>query len=158
MTILAPGSGTIKSTTYEAALIEALQILELAEEATPNPASVNFTDVSHSNTQKAFVFSVALPFETTISTDTGKPTNSAKAYITPVFVAGGGDIKSNYLTGAVLELCEKIQALERSQSINRMNIIYNTDTQVANITGSVPCVRSVNSSGAILTTVTPYLS
>lgn len=157
--LLAPGNGTLKSVSYEAALVEACQLLELAEETSISPDTVDFTDVSHNNTTKTFEISVALPF-TVALTGAGIPTISATAYIAPIFNNGGADIDATTLPGAVLELAQKIQITERSNSANpnNLNIVYNTDDGVATITASIPCVRSVTATGAILTTATPYLA
>jgi hypothetical protein len=150
--------GTIKSTSYEAAFVEACQLLELAEEASTTPDSVNFTDVSHDNTAKTFNITCALPF-TVALTSAGVPTFTPTTYVSPTFANGGGDIDATTLTGAVLQLAQTIQNTERSNASlpNNTNIVYNTDDGIATITASIPCVRSVTAAGAILNTVTTYL-
>ncbi|MEA5515532.1 hypothetical protein [Nodularia sp. UHCC 0506] len=153
-----PGTGTLKSVSVEAAFVEAAQLLELAEEAAPIATDVNFTDVSHDNTAKTFDIAASIPVDVTIS-PSGQPTFSATAYVSPAFTTGG-DINATSLPSAVLELAHLLQDAERASETNpnNINIQYDTDAGTASITASIPCVRSVEASGKVLTTVTPYLA
>lgn len=153
-----PGEGTLNSISLEAAFVEATQLLELAEEASPNPTAVNFTAVDHNNNTKLFNISCTMPVKVTMAG--GKPTfePDLTKHVSPAFLKGG-DISAESLCGAVLELAHKIQDTELANTANpnRVSIDYSTDNMTASITGSIPAVRSVSASGSIDTSVTPYL-
>ncbi|WP_138504073.1 hypothetical protein [Nostoc sp. PA-18-2419] len=160
MVALAPGTnGTLKSTSYEAALLEAAQLLELAEEGSVTPTTVNFTDVSLNNAAKTADITINLPVTLALSTTDGSIAITGDSYVTPTFANGGGDIKSTTLPAAVLELAQYLQALEVSTSgaPNNVNIVFNTEQKYAAITASLPAVKSIGSDGKIRVTVTPYL-
>jgi hypothetical protein len=156
--LLVPGTGTLKSVTYEVALIEAAQLLELAEESSPFPGNVDFTDVTHNNAAKTTTVTCSLPIAVTMAA--GKPTFATTNHVAPTFTNGGEDIESTSLCGAVLELAQKIQAEEKTNTANpnRINIQYDTDPGTASISATFSSVKTVTTTGAILHTVTPYLS
>ena len=156
--ILAPGNGTLKSITYEAALIEAAQLLELAEESSAFPTNVDFTDVAHNNAAKTTILTCSLPIAVVMTS--GKPTFGATNHVSPTFNNGGADIESTSLCGAVLELAQKIQAQEKTNTANpnNINIQYDTDPGTASISATFSSVKTVTAAGAILHVVTPYLA
>ncbi|MHC5737468.1 hypothetical protein [Nostoc sp.] len=160
MTTFAPGTnGTLKSTSYEAAFLEAAQILELAEEGSLTPTTVNFTDVSFNNAQKTADITINLPVTLAISSTDGSVRISGDAYVTPTFANGGGSVKSDTLPEAVLEIAQFLQSLEiaTSDAANNVNVTYNSEQRFAAITASLPAVKSVSADGSIKITVTPYL-
>ena len=161
MVAFLPGTnGTLKSTSYEAALLEAAQLLELAEEGSTNPTTVNFTDVSFSNATKIAAITINLPVTLVISSTDGSVKISADAYVTPTFANGGGSLKSDTLPEAVLELAQFLQSLEiaTSGAANNVDIIYNTEQRYAAITATLPVAKSINSDGSIKTLASSYLS
>lgn len=161
MVAFAPGTnGTLKSTSYEAALLEAAQLLELAEEGSTSPTTVNFTDVSFSNATKVAAITINLPVTLAISSTDGSVKISADSYVTPTFANGGGSLKSDTLPEAVLELAQFLQSLEiaTSGAANNVDIIYNTEQRYAAITASLPVVKSINNDGSIKTLASSYLS
>jgi hypothetical protein len=153
-----PGNGTLKSTSVEAALAEAMQLLELAEEASATPNEINFTDVSHNNASKVLNLTCNMPFELTTDVDGGSKINAVN-YVSFPFV-GGGDLKATTLPTAVLELAQKVQIKERSSTANRnlINLTYVTDTGVCSIIAAFDAVRSVSATGSIDTVAKPYLT
>lgn len=160
MVNLAPGTnGTLKSTSYEAAFLEAAQILELTEEGSTTPTTVNFTAVDLNNAQKTADITINLPVTFAISSTDGSVKIAGAAYVTPVFANGGGDIKSDTLPEAVLELAQYLQNLEiaTSGAANNVNITYNTESRFAAITASLPVVKSISADGSIKVVATPYL-
>lgn len=155
---LVPGTGTIKSVTYEAALMEAAQLLELAEESSSFPTNVDFTDITHNNAAKTTTLTCSLPIAVVMTG--GQPTFGATNHVNPTFSNGGEDIESTSLCGAVLELAQKIQAQEKTNTANpnNINIQYDTDAGTASISATFSSVKTVTTTGAILHTVSPYLS
>lgn len=161
MVTFAPGTGgTLNSTSYEAAFLEAAQILELIEEGSTTPTTVNFTSVDFNNAQKTADIIINLPVTFAISSTDGSVTIAGSAYVTPTFANGGGSIKSDTLPEAVLELAQYLQNLEiaTSGAANNVNIVYNTEASFAAITASLPVIKSINADGSININVTPYLA
>lgn len=160
MTTFNPGTGgTLKSVTWEAALFEAAQLLDKAEQAdTANTANLIAVDPNPAG--NTLDLNANLPFTISLDPTTGRPTVLASVYCTGTFTPGtGSDLKATNLQEAVLEIAQKIQNLEQAQSgTNRMDLTYVTDTLLCSIVTTNPCVPTVTSTGALLYTVTPYLS
>ncbi len=141
MAVLNPGTdGTLTSTTYEGAFVEACQLLQNAESDTDNIAVNYFTG---DNTVQ-----IAGTFPMVQSVDTnGKPIFSTTEFVTFTFANGGGDVKSTNLPNAVLELAQQLQVKEKSEadSSNNVQITYDTETEIITIAAELGVAFSVNS-------------
>ena len=160
MTTFNPGTGgTLKSVTWEAALFEAAQLLDTAEQADTANTS-NFIAVDPNPVGNTLDLNANLPFTVAIDSATGKPTISAFTYCVQSFTPGtGSDLKATTLQEAVLEIAQKVQNLEQSQGeTNRLNLIYNTDQLLCSIVTTNPYTVAINASGGLTYTAIPYLT
>ena len=68
------------------------------------------------------------------------------------------DIKSSTIEGGLLEIAQLLQAAEQAvtPAVNRIQITYNTDTNLVSITASLPIAATVGSTGKIEFVATPY--
>ncbi|MDJ0675513.1 MAG: hypothetical protein QNJ36_09065 [Calothrix sp. MO_167.B42] len=155
MAVLNPGTGgTLISTTYEGAFVEACQLLQNAESDTDNIAVNYFTG---DNTVQ-----IAGTFPMVQSVDTnGKPIFSTTEFVTATFANGGGDVKSTNLPNAVLELAQQLQVKEKSEadSSNNVQITYDTETEIITIAAQLGVAFSVNSTdGSTKVLTSAYLA
>lgn len=173
LTPFTPGTGgTIKSTSVEAALLEAALLQQEAETAyaagAPNPAitspstiAVNF--FTGDNTAQ---IQFAAPI-----TDTTDPVDGSikiavrQAVMVPVaaFAAGaGGDLKSTNMGGSILELIQKLSVEEGAETTPPTNgvqtLAVDLDAGTINVTVQLPIDISVTATGSVAILADPYLT
>lgn len=165
MAAIAPGSGgSIRSTTAESALVEAILFLKQCErDSAKNPngtQSVNFA-VTDSGLVFSGDFSIAA---NQTLTGTGSLAIAANPYLTSTgFTAGsGGTFKSATIEATVLEILMYLQHLEAdaTKNVNGRNFVtgtYNSDTRIYRGTFSLPVAVEIGSDGKAIFTATEYL-
>ncbi len=159
MAIFDPGTGgTLTSTTVEAAFIEACQLLQDEERAIEE--LTNNIAVNYFTCDNVVQIGGTFPLVQSIDEVTGKPTFSTTEFITTTFANGGGDLKSTNLPNAVLELAQKLQILEKTQTDapNNIQITYNTETELITIAAENPIQFSVNTDGSVKISAFSYLA
>jgi hypothetical protein len=165
MTVITPGTtGTLKSSTAEATLIEILTFIRNNERlSAKNPSNRRFVNVDYNHNTGLVVVSWTIPAITSI-TSTGTIETSASDYLTDVaFTSGtGGTFKSSGYTQTVLEVAEYLQLLEQdsSKNPNALNYIQsNYDSDTKNYSGNAQIPFNVElENGIPKIIVVPYLS
>lgn len=122
MSTITPGTtGSLKSTTLENALHEALLLCISYElSTTKNPLAtrniVMACDFSQNKVTGSFTFGLLVSVDST----TGTPTNTILEYLTNSGYApgGGGTIKSSIISAAIVEIAERIQIQDRNSLKN----------------------------------------
>lgn len=112
-----PGTGTLKSVTVEAALVEAMVALQIAEEAArvtdatiPNAVGVNFFTGDKTVTLAIADFPLV---RTNVAAGVAfKGINYFNAVPVPAFSNTGSDLLSTSLVQAVFELAQKLEIAE----------------------------------------------
>ncbi len=156
MTDFNPGTGgTLISTTYEAAFIEAAQRLQDAEAGTgtDNIAVAYFTGDNTVQVTGTF------PMVQSVGAD-GQPSFGTTEFVTTTFANGGGDLKSTNLPNAVLELAQQLQIKEKEQTgaEDKVQVTYTTETGVIAIAAELNVAYSVNpTDGSTKITTSTYL-
>ncbi len=112
-----PGTGTLKSTTVEAALVEAMVLLQIAEEAARliDPTILNVVGVNFFTGDKTVTLDIAQFPVVGVPTPSGtafKGVSYFNAVAQPTFVSGGSDLAVGDLFGAVVELALKLENAE----------------------------------------------
>lgn len=148
---------TLKSVSWEAALLEAAIKLEEAIAAAPNAAQINFVGTNSNDTTNTITITANLPLDFNVAPD-GRIVMGASAFVDSLFVSGG-DIKSATLPAAFLEIAQTIKNLERQSNIaSKVAIAYNSDRQFASINADFDINRVVGSDGSLTIYVVPYVN
>lgn len=149
-----PGtSGTLVSTTFEAAFVEASQLLQNAESDTDNIAVNYFTG---DNTVQV---AATLPLVQSVDSS-GKSVFSTSEFVSTTFANGGGDLKSTNLPNAVLELAQQLQVKEKAETDanDNVQVTYDTEAEIITIAAELGVTYSVNSDGTTKVTTSAYLA
>ena len=158
MATFVPGTGTIKSVTYEAAALEIAQRLQIAEnDADPDALSISYLPANTINiAQIAATLPVTFPEGTA-----GAVEVLADDYITlSGFTAGDStDLDATTAAGALLEIFSKLQTLEVASTTapNNIQITFDTEAGTATIAASLPVAFTVATDGTIKVAAVPYL-
>ncbi|PLZ95296.1 hypothetical protein CEN50_22835 [Fischerella thermalis CCMEE 5268] len=154
-----PGTGTLKSTSLEAAAMEAAQILQNAERASTVDPQPNNIAVNYFTGDNVVQVRATLPINQSVSAS-AQAVFVAEDYIGTSFSNGGGDLTSSTLPAAVLELFQRLQIAEKSASSNPNNITitYDTETEIATINAEMPVSFTVSSNGSVSIVAAPYLA
>lgn len=115
-----PGTGTLKSTTVESALVEAMVALQIAEEAARiiDPTIPNVVGVNFFTGDKTVTLDIGSIPVTNVNTPAGvsyQGVNYFNAVPVAPFVNTGSDLLSTSLFGAVVELALKVENAELAQ-------------------------------------------
>lgn len=166
MATVTPGTGaTIKSTTAEGQLIEALILAKISEQDTAlNPQNKNFiTSASDNYLTKFFTFNASFPVNQSID-EIGKIAYSAPNYFNnlPFTPGSNGTFKSENLPAYIIELVIYIQNLENiiaknPQGADNINGNFDTNGVVFSCSGNIPILVEQDSSGRTLISANPYL-
>lgn len=155
------GSGTIKSTTLEAAFVEIVQLAQDFEDAAISDGDLTTNNIALDflTGQKLTTITVTLP-ATFVSGAGGSVTvaaedyfNDIPGYVLPTLT--GPTFAGTHYAAVILELATEMQALETTD--NFVTSTFNFDTKTVAIAAQLPTVFSVGPTGAIVATVTPYL-
>ena len=120
--LFTPGTGTLKSTTVEGAFVEAMVMLQIAEEAARiiDPTIPDTIGVNYFTGDKTVTLAIgALPV-TAISTVNGvayQGDNYFNAVPLPAFSNAGTDLLATTLPGAITELALRIESVELLQPV-----------------------------------------
>ncbi|WP_088242337.1 hypothetical protein [Calothrix rhizosoleniae] len=156
MTAFNPGTdGTLISTTYEAAFIEAAQRLQDAEAGT----DVDNISVNYFTGDNTVQVNGTFPMTQSVGTN-GQPSFGTTEFVTTTFANGGGDLKSTNLPNAVLELAQQLQIKEKAQTgaEDKVQVTYTTETGLIAIAAELNVAYSVNQTdGSTKITTSTYL-
>lgn len=165
MAAIAPGSGgTLKSTTAESALVEAILFLVQCErDSAKNPNG--YRSLNYAVTDSGAVFSGDFSLSATQTlTGTGSLAIAANPYLTATgFSPGsGGTFKSTTIEATVLEILMFLQLLETdaTKNTNNRNFVtgtYNSDTRIYRGTFSLPVAMTIGPNGEAIVTANEYL-
>ncbi len=148
------------------AFVEACRKLNQAENAR-NAANTAVTprqniQMSANFDGNAYTIAASLPF--TISLVSGKPQINATDYLgAPYsdFVKGTSEVSSTTLPALVLELSQKVNALELSvpeaDRPNNLTIEYSSDAGVATIAATIPFTPTIGTAGEVTLTAIEYV-
>jgi hypothetical protein len=166
MATITPGTGgTLKSTTAEGVLVEALILQKINEnDATKNPSTtIDNISVSIDLDTQILSGSWTLPVTRTITT-TGRVEFTASEYLTGVtFAAGtGGTFKSTSNPGVIQECAEYLQILEANTAKNtqgKNNVTGNYSTDGLTYTGSlnISITPTLDTTGKLSVVAVEYL-
>lgn len=161
-----PGTGTLKSTTVEGAFVEALVLLQIAEEAArvidptiPNAIAVNY--FTGDKTVTVDIGSLPL-FSTTTAVGTSYAgANYFNNVPLPAFSNTGSDILATNLPAAVVELALIIEQRELAQIAtpekNVSTSSINTSTERFSFAAEFSVVMTQTATGATQFAPVPYL-
>lgn len=166
MATITPGTGgTLKSTTLEGALCEALKLLKgYEQDSTKNPANLNYVfSYNQDFVTNKIDATWSIPVQRLIDT-TGGTTYKCAEYLTNVgYAAGsGGTLKSTTLANVVLEISERIQELEanplkNTRALNQLTGSVQMDSLTFTGSFSGAIIGTPNTSGKTETTISEYL-
>lgn len=164
-TITAGTGGTLKSTTAEGVLVEALILQKINENDTAKNPSGTIDNISVSIDLDTQILSASwtLPVTRAITT-TGKVEFTASEYLTGVtFAAGtGGTFKSTSNPGVIQEAAEYLQIWEANTAKNtqgKNNVTANYSTDGLTYTGSftISITPTLDATGKLLIAPVEYL-
>jgi hypothetical protein len=150
------GGGDLGSTTLENAFVETVLRAEAFDLALTTPTGNITDDIAASGS--SITISAAIPVATSLVS--GKITLTATNFLSQVLDPGtGGTIVSTNYPAAILEIAEKIQALEVAQNKSVLNVIYNADAATVTVTGTFAMTRTIlDADGSQKLVATPYLT
>lgn len=147
---------TLKSISWEAALLEAATQLEEAISSSTNATEINFVGTVFNDAANTVSITANLPIEFN-RTEDGTIAVNATSFVTASFT-NGGDVKSATLPSALLEIAQTIKNLEENYSVaSRVELTYNSSRKFVAITATLPVIRKVATDGSINIFVSPYL-
>jgi hypothetical protein len=152
-----PGTGTLKSTTVEGALVEAMVLLQIAEEAAQiidptirDTVAVNYFTGDKTVTLDIGVFPVAAVNTASGVSYQGK--NYFNAVSAPTFSNTGSDLLATTLFAAVTELALKLEAAELAQPVedgkNISTSSINTSTNIFTFAAQLNVTMTQTATGA----------
>lgn len=165
MAIFTPGGGTLKSTTLENALFEAITLLLSKEKDTAvNTGNESRVTLSLDQTLIASGTCTFVGLESVSSVD-GSINWVVSNYLSPTFSFSPGtssSIKSANLPAAIVEIAKKIQALEvqtakNTQNLNRINLTYDSDAATITLTFECALALTIASDGKTQLQANTYL-
>ena len=165
MATFTPGGGTLKSTTLENALFEAVTLLLSKEKDTAvNTGNENRVTLSLDQTLIASGTCTFVGLESVSSVD-GSINWVVSNYLSANFSFSPGtssSIKSANLPAAIIEIAKKIQALEvqtakNTQNLNRINLTYDSDAATITLTFECALTLSIAADGKAQLQANTYL-
>lgn len=165
MAIFTPGtSGTLKSTTLENALFEAIQLmLQRERDTTINPSGENRITFSLDQ-NLALSGNCTFPAIETINSLDGSINWNITNYLPgATFNNGGGTLKAGNLPAAIIEIAKRIQSLEvqptkNTQNLNKINIVYDSDPSIVTLTFQADLIISGFTATGVQYAATTYLN
>jgi hypothetical protein len=168
MTAYISTGSSLSSDTLSAAFIEAARILNDSEStrnaANPGVAPKNNVSMTADFDGRTLNTTLALPIIQTFDTS-GKIIIAAQDYLGSTysaFTVGTGQAKSVTKMGAVLEIAQILAAAEKAvtpetDQPNNIQITYDFEAQIANITATTPFTPSIGTLGEITLTALDYV-
>lgn len=168
MTAYVSTGSSLSSDTISAAFIEAARILNDAESlrnsANPGVAPKNNVSMTADFDGKTLNTTLALPIIQTFDIS-GKVVIGVQDYLGvtySAFTVGTGQAKSSTKMGAVLEIAQLLAAAEKAvtpetDQPNNIQITYDFESQLANITATTPFTPSIGALGEITLTALDYV-
>jgi hypothetical protein len=164
--LFTPGTGTLKSTSVEAALVEAMVLLQIAEEAAqlvdttiPDVIAVNYF-----TGDKTVTLDIGLLPTTSSNTALGvafQGANYFNAVPLPAFSNTGSDLLSTTLPAAVFELAQKLEKAELAAPVadakNISTSSINTSTGIFSFAAQFDVTMTQTATGATQFIPVPYL-
>jgi hypothetical protein len=134
------GGGDLGSTTMENAFVEVVLRAEILDLALATPTGNITDDLSAGGTTIALNATIPV----VASLVSGKYTLTATDFLSEVFDPGtSGTLTSTTYPAAILELAQKIQALEIAQNESVLNVVFNADAQTVTCTGTFAITRTI---------------
>lgn len=164
--LFTPGTGTLKSTTVEAAFVEALVMLQIAEEAARiiDPTIPNVVAVNYFTGDKTATLDIGLLPVTSSNTANGVAYQGANYFNLqplPAFSNTGSDLLATTLPAAVVELALKIEAAELVQPVednkNISTSSINTSTKIFTFAAEFDVTMTQTATGATQFVPVAYL-
>lgn len=164
MALFTPGTGTLRSTTLESALLEAIMLLLGKEQdAAINP-----------NNQKRVTFNlnqqlVASGTCNFLATETLDTTNDSIRWTVDnylasgfVFSAGNGTLKAGNLPAAIIAIAKRIRSLEVQPTKNatgqsNINLVFSSQESAVTLYWKMPVQTVTDSNGRVAYNAVPYL-
>lgn len=164
--LFTPGTGTLKSTTVEGALVEAMVALQIAEEAAraidatiPNAIAVNYFTGDKTVTLDIGAFPVTRTNGATGTAFQGG--NYFNAVPLPAFSNTGSDLLATTLPAAVAELVQKLEAAELAAPVadgkNISTSSINTSTNILSFSAQFNVTMTQTATGATQFVPVAYL-
>ena len=161
-------AGTLKSTQLPAAFFEVARALDAAENARngANPGLLPRRNLSTTVSFDAGTIAIAATIPVTVSIQTnGSIDITATDYLSgsySSFIGGGGDLKSDTLPEALLEISSLLAAEEKTVTPadaqpNNVQIQFDLETGSATITANLPFTTSAASTGDVTIHAIDYL-
>jgi len=150
------GGGDLGATTMENAFVELVLRSEIKDLALTTPTGNITDDLSAGGT--TITLNATIPVVASLVS--GKYTLTATDFLSEVFDPGtSGTLVSVTYPAAILELAQKLQALEIAQNQNILNVVFNADAQTVTCTGTFAMTRTiVDADGSQKFIATPYLT
>jgi hypothetical protein len=164
--LFTPGTGTLKSTTVEGALVEAMVALQIAEEEAQlvDPTIPDTIGVNYFTGDKTVTLEIGNLPVTAINTANGtayQGANYFNAVPAPAFSNTGSDLLATTLFGAVTELAFKLEAAELAQPLeDEKNIAtssVNSSTNRFAFAAELDVTMTQTATGATQFVPVPYL-
>lgn len=159
MTAFNPGASSLKSTTLESALIEAIVQTQLAETAAQvlDPTIPNSVAVDFFTGDNTAAITLNLPIQQNKGA-LGQIELVGLPYFTePLFVNTGSDLKSVTWAGAIVELVGMLETAERViGSKNELQSSFNLNTSRMSLNAVMPVVMAIGTTGGVRFTAEEY--
>jgi len=158
MAVLNPGNSTVRSTTYEGALLEL--VMKYRTNRKPTPSSTITVNVSN-NAENVFV--TALMPISLVVTDTGTVTTSVIDETSDDFdwtPDATSDIKAATLPAQIFALASKVQLATpvTTDNIDRVTLNLNTDSKIATLNLNFILTQDPNGTSPLALDVAPYVA
>ena len=161
-----PGTGTLKSTTVEGALVEAMVMLQIAEEAAQviDPTIPDTIAVNYFTGDKTVTLDIGLLPVTGTDTVSGvayQGANYFNAVPLPDFSNTGTDLLATTLPGAITELALRLESAELAQPVadgkNIATSSINTSTKIFSFSAQFDVTMTQTVTGATQFAPVAYL-
>jgi hypothetical protein len=164
--LFTPGTGTLKSTTVEGALVEAMVALQIAEEAARvlDPTIPNAIAVNYFTGDKTVTLDIGSLPVTSTPTAAGiayEGANYFNAVPLPAFSNAGSNLAATTLPAAVTELAQRLESAELAAPVadgkNISTSSINTSLKLFSFSGQFNVTMTQTATGATQFTPVAYL-
>lgn len=163
--LITDATATIKSTTYEAALLELMTLIKVAEgDLAKNPQNLDNISFAIDYDEKTFSGDFSFPVVISIA-DNGNLVTTAANYLTGLTYSSGtstNTLKSKNAIGAAMELIQAMQLIESNttknpQALNK--VTGKIDNEALTFAGTVTLdiLLSVSTDGSVKVSAKEYL-
>lgn len=165
MTIFNPGTSSLKSTSLESALLEAVVLLQVAEKAAQviDPEVPNSVAVDFFTGDDTAAVTLNLPITQSIGAGGNVQFAGVPYFVEPAFSNTGSDLQAVSWAGAIVELVALLEAAEliglaaTPPTENRIQSNLSADTARMTLSAVLPISMAINASGKAEFSAVPYL-